>query len=121
MKYFYSIVIDGYAYHEVTEHRYKNEIDFYYHILPENFEDEEMLGSYLNPWDYLDAVDCYPTGDSYVAVDENNHILDDLESCETTYINDIRSVYFLNDDEPEEDNTDPEYELYLELKKKYEK
>jgi len=28
MKYFYSIVVDGYAYHDVTAHRYKNEIDF---------------------------------------------------------------------------------------------
>lgn len=84
MKYFYSIVIDGYSYHRVTEKRYKNCIDFYYDILPENFENHAET-PYTDVWDYLDANDIYPTGDSYVAVDENDNELEDLETCQETF------------------------------------
>lgn len=108
MKYFYCAIIDDYPYYEVSEIRYKNEIDYLNHILPEAFVDYDKTERYADIDDFLECNSYYIT--HYIALDENNKELDDLETREVTF-NSLSDIVFVEEGDIDDEEIEEEYDV----------
>jgi len=100
-KYFYAAVVDDYQYSEVSEHRYKNFVDFIIHC----WGDEDTIKELKT---YLSGDACYSCdwqeffeeyygyGVYYFALDEDGNELDDIEDKNIT-LNEYIKNNFKND------------------------
>lgn len=108
MKYFYCAIIDDYPYYEVSEIRFKNEIDYLNHILPEVFVDYDKTEQYADIDDFLECNNYYIT--HYIALDENNKKLEDLEAREVTF-NNLSDIVFVEEGDIDDEEIDEDYDV----------